>query len=205
MYDDTAAHILDMAAAQGARIHTLSADFVQEKRMAMLSSPLLSYGHFCLRRGGRTRANADRRDKGDSVLWAYTKPLPSGFLFRNGRGALWEGSPEALRPADAAERTLLTAIVRHILDWVHIDPVTLRQTYRIVQPNLQTPELHLFPLRQSFFTKLEVHFSDDYARVHRLTFVENNGDSIHISFSNTRRNQGLPAYCASQLREAGSD
>ena len=203
--------LLDAAAKQSAGIASLSADFVQEKSMAVLARPMTSQGYFCLRRGANA-ANAPARaasrdDKGfetaDSLLWAYTRPLASGFIYKNGKGALWEGSPEATRPANERESTVITAIIRNVLDWISIDPAALRATYRLERPQADKPMLLLYPLRQSFFASLEVTFSDDLRSVRQLTFAERNGDTVRIAFKQTRVNEALPTPCA-VLEVAGS-
>ena len=134
--------LLDAAAKQSAGIASLSADFVQEKSMTVLARPMTSQGYFCLRRGahaGNAQARAASKDDNgfqpaDSLLWAYTRPLASGFIYKNGKGALWEGSPEATRPANERESTVITAIIRNVLDWISIDPAALRATSRLERP-----------------------------------------------------------------------
>ena len=204
--DQTAASaeaLLDAAARQSAGIGSLSADFVQEKSMAVLARPMTSQGYFCLRRGRQAataQARGTRDDNGfasaDSLLWAYTRPLASGFIYKDGRGALWEGKPEATRPANDREAVVITAIIKNILDWISIDPAALRATYRLERPQADKPTLLLHPLRQSFFARLEVTFADDLKSVRQLTFTERNGDAVRIVFSRTSVNQPLPAPCA---------
>ena len=203
--------LLDAAAKQSAGIANLSADFVQEKSMAVLARPMTSQGYFCLSRGsheGNAHGRAASKDDNgfetaDSLLWAYTRPLASGFIYKNGGGALWEGSPEATRPANERESTVITAIIRNILDWISIDPAALRATYRLERPQADKPMLQLYPLRQSFFARLEVTFADDLKSVRQLTFAERNGDTVRIAFNQTRVNEALPAPCA-VLEAAGS-
>ena len=204
--DQTAASaeaLLDAAARQSAGIGSLSADFVQEKSMAVLARPMTSQGYFCLRRGRQAataQARGTRDDNGfasaDSLLWAYTRPLASGFIYKDGRGALWEGKPESTRPANDREAAVITAIIKNILDWISIDPAALRATYRLERPQADKPTLLLHPLRQSFFARLEVTFADDLKSVRQLTFTERNGDAVRIVFSRTSVNQPLPAPCA---------
>ena len=195
--------LLDAAARQSAGIGSLSADFVQEKSMAVLARPMTSQGYFCLRRGRQAataQARGTRDDNGfasaDSLLWAYTRPLASGFIYKDGRGALWEGKPESTRPANDREAAVITAIIKNILDWISIDPAALRATYRLERPQADKPTLLLHPLRQSFFARLEVTFADDLKSVRQLTFTERNGDTVRIVFSRTSVNQPLPAPCA---------
>ncbi len=204
--------LLDAAARQSAGIASLNAEFVQEKSMAVLARPMTSQGYFCLRRGVQassvqeraTSKDANGFQPDDSLLWAYTRPLASGFIYKNGKGALWEGSPEATRPANERESTVITAIIRNILDWISIDPAALRATYRLERPQADKPMLLLYPLRQSFFAKLEVTFAEDLKSLRQLTFTERNGDTVRIIFKQTRVNEALPAPCA-VLEAAGSD
>lgn len=204
--------LLDAAAKQSAGIASLNAEFVQEKSMAVLARPMTSQGYFCLRRGVQassvqeraTSKDANGFQPDDSLLWAYTRPLASGFIYKNGKGALWEGSPEATRPANERESTVITAIIRNILDWISIDPAALRATYRLERPQADKPMLLLYPLRQSFFAKLEVTFAEDLKSLRQLTFTERNGDTVRIIFKQTRVNEALPAPCA-VLEAAGSD
>ena len=210
---ESAEALLDAAARQSANIGSLSADFVQEKSMAVLARPMTSQGYFCLRRASKAasaKASGAREVSGkdgsgkdgsgfesaDSLLWAYTRPLASGFMYKDGRGALWEGSPESTRPANERESTVITAIIRNILEWISIDPVALRATYRLERPQADAPKLVLYPLRQSFFARLEVTFADDLKSVRRLTFTERNGDAVSIVFNRTLINAALPAPCA---------
>ena len=196
--------LLDAAARQSAGIGSLSADFMQEKSMSVLARPMTSQGYFCLRRGsqqvanGQVRAAKDEHGfvSADSLLWAYTRPLASGFIYKDGRGALWEGKPEATRPANDREAMVITAIIKNILDWISIDPDALRATYRLERPQADKPMLLLHPLRQSFFARLEVMFADDLKSVRQLTFTERNGDAVRIVFSRTSVNEPLPAPCA---------
>ena len=199
----TAEALLDAAARQSAGIGSLSADFVQEKSMAVLTRPMTSQGYFCLRRGSQAataQARATRDVNGiesaDSLLWAYTRPLASGFIYKDGRGALWEGKPESTRAANDREAVVITAIIKNILDWISIDPDALRATYRLERPQADKPMLLLHPLRQSFFARLEVMFADDLKSVRQLTFTERNGDAVRIVFSRTSVNEPLPAPCA---------
>lgn len=64
-------------------------------------------------------------------------------------------------------------------------------TYRLERPQADAPKLVLYPLRQSFFARLEVTFADDLKSVRRLTFTERNGDAVSIVFNRTLINAAL--------------
>ncbi|MBQ9452886.1 MAG: outer membrane lipoprotein carrier protein LolA [Desulfovibrio sp.] len=197
--ETVAAQMLHRVAQYSSQIRTLRAEFVQEKRMSLLSRPLTSNGYFCLKRKGDSTERHEKHALGDSLLWGYTHPLASGFIFKNGQGAFWDGSPDNCRPADKEGRMLMTAVLRHMIEWVRLNPAMLQSSYHIICPDSNIPELHLYPLRQSLFSKMEVLFSADFSRVLRLTFVESNGDSVRISFKNIYLNEPLPDHCNTYL------
>ena len=186
--DSGAVLLLEEAARHSEKITTLSARFRQEKRMRILAQPLTSQGYMCV-----TRASATG---GERLLWAYTSPAPSGFVYENGQGALWETSPANKRSASSQEAGVITAIVKHILAWIQIDSEVLRQTYRLERPEKDRPVLLLSPRRQSFFAKMEAVFTPSLDSLLQITFFEANGDTVRIMFSDTQINQPLPERCA---------
>lgn len=189
--DEAAVRLLNQAARRGATVATLYADFLQEKHMTVLQTPLFSRGRFCLRRSG----DGDTAD----VLWFYTEPVPSGFLYRDGRAAFWDVRQGAARPIQAHEAAALRAVVHHMLDWIDIDPGRLHAAYRMERPSPDRAELLLHPVHKAFFSVLKVLFSPDLERITSLDFIEENGDRIHIVFSGTVINNSLPAECAAAL------
>ena len=187
-HDPEAIFLLEEAARRSANIATLSARFQQEKKLSILTQPMISQGYMCVAR--------PRPAQNERLLWAYTTPAPSGFIYENGRGALWETSPADKRPAGSQEDGVITAIVRHILAWIQIDSEALQQTYRLKRPEKDLPVLLLYPKQQSFFIKLEVEFAPSLDRVRQLTFSEANNDTMRIMFTDIQINQPLPERCA---------
>jgi len=190
-HDPQALLLLEEAAQRSANMTTLSADFRQEKKLGILAQPLTSQGFLCVTRDGQSPPASKER-----VLWAYTSPAPSGFLYENGQGFFWENNPANIQTTGSREAAAITALVRHILAWIQVDVHMLRQTYRLERPEKDRPVLLLHPRRQSFFTKVEAEFAPDLAGMSRLTFFEANGDTTRILFTDTRINQALPERCA---------
>ncbi|MCL1985621.1 MAG: outer membrane lipoprotein carrier protein LolA [Betaproteobacteria bacterium] len=198
-HDPQALLLLQEAARHSANIATLSADFQQEKKLGILAQPLTSQGYMCVTRvadpSGGQASPAPSSAHRERLLWAYTSPAPSGFVYENGQGALWEAQPSNKRTAGPQEARVITAIVRHILDWVRIDAEALQQAYRLERPDKELPVLLLYPRRQSFFTRLEAVFAPALDSVRQLTFFEPNGDTVSIMFTDTQINRPLPARC----------
>lgn len=178
--------LLHDVARKSSNIQTLSADFQQQKKLSVLARPLLSEGYICVSTRG-----ADTR-----LLWAYTKPEPSGFLYENGKGSLWQKHMRERRETDARETEIIAAITRHALSWVHVDPDAVRNAYRVESQG--EAELVLVPRRKTFFSRMRVQFTPTRDSLSRLTFLEDNGDATSISFSQTVLNKPLPSRCAAE-------
>jgi hypothetical protein len=193
-HDPEAVLLLEEAARCSANIATLSAGFRQEKKLSILAQPLVSQGYMCVTRNGQSpSASFTHKER---LLWAYTSPAPSGFIYEDGQGALWETSPANTRPAGSREAGVITALVRHILASIQIDAKMLQQAYRLERPEKDAPVLLLHPRQQSFFAGLEVVFAPALDSVRQLTFFEANGDTVRIMFTDTHINQPLPERCA---------
>ena len=194
-HDPEAVLLLEEAARRSANIATLSAGFRQEKKLSILAQPLVSQGYMCVTRNGQSPSASLNPTHKERLLWAYTSPAPSGFIYENGQGSLWETSPANTRPAGSQEAGVITALVRHILAWIKIDAKMLQQAYRLERPEKDAPVLLLHPRQQSFFARLEVVFASSFDSVRQLTFFESNGDTVRIMFTETQINQPLPERC----------
>ena len=168
--------------------HTLTASFHQEKQMALLTEPLESEGRFCIRQG----------NTGETLLWEYTSPAVSGFMYDNEGIRLWMRERAAIRAAHNQEAIALKAMSTHVLAWLHADPEGLKRYYRF-EPLASTEKglgLRLLPRGQNpVFTSIEVHFSPSAEVLRSLRFVEPHGDTTRLEFDNVVRNQPLPAFC----------
>ncbi len=194
--EDPALELLHQAAIRGTPRQRLYAGFRQEKRVSVLTRPLISEGYFCYTRGAIT-TGTDGAQGQERLLWAYTSPIPSGFIYEHGHGALWQGSPEQVRPAaDPREAAAVTAMVQQVLQWLRPDPENLRHSYALEQPDPRVPALLLQPRRPLFFVRLEALFAPDLTSIRRLIFTEANGDSVRLDFTQTQRDGPLPPWCA---------
>ncbi|MBQ7607316.1 MAG: outer membrane lipoprotein carrier protein LolA [Desulfovibrionaceae bacterium] len=178
-----AGSLLSDLAAASQSIRLLSASFVQEKRMSVLTRPLVSEGIFCLAREGGD----------DAVLWLYTKPLPTGFQYRKGHGELLDAAGRARR-ASVEEETIIRAVVQNVRAWIHVQPEVLHTRYVITEEPPDT--LLLRPRHRSFFAAMRVQTDSARRHLRSLSFEESNGDTLDLTFSDTRVNGDLPNVCA---------
>lgn len=170
---------------------TLTAQFRQQKTMALMAETLEAQGRMCVRQS----------PQGVALLWEYTSPSVSGFVYEeNGVLWLWMRERAAIRPASDGESGLLRAMSDQIISWLRIDPESLARQYHLELLPAESAALPqgvgLTPKRgNAFFSRLEVRFDPAVTRLHSLRLVEKEGDATLLVFSEEARNAPLPDFC----------
>lgn len=190
-----------------AELNSLTADFRQEKRLELLAETLVSGGRLCMR----------QTPEGEMLLWEYTTPNVSGFIYENGENGqtqnqtrnkmrVWMRDRQSMRPATSQETKALGAMSTHVLTWMHADPDRLTKLYELalLPADDRTPEqtnealpagIRLVPRKANpFFSAIEVRFNPDMKSLYSLRLVEPHGDTTLLRFTNVTPN-ALPAFC----------
>jgi outer membrane lipoprotein-sorting protein len=156
-------------------VHTLSASFIEEKRISLLSEPLINFGHIEYSRPMRLER---RTTKPFESIWRLERNL---MMFDDGR----EKTTIDLREYPEASR-LATAF----MDVLEGDVDRLRKNFRanFVPQRGDAPwKLELTPLiegNRSLFRRIEI--SGRGVLVQRLVVIERSGDTSTTTFSGVR-------------------
>lgn len=183
---------------QNAGLHTLQAEFTQEKQLALLAETLVSSGRLCVSQS----ADSQR------LLWEYTAPEVSGFVYDGVGATVWMRRRSAARTAGSTETQALAAMSAHVLTWVRADPDTLAGQYHLSFLALeQTPNaegvaetlpagVRLVPRKENpFFSAIEVRFSPTLESLHSLRLAEPAGDTMLLRFFHVVRNTPPAPFC----------
>lgn len=101
---------------------TLMTLFQQQKTLALMAETLDAEGRMCVQ----------QTPQGLSLLWEYTAPSVSGFVYdEHGTLRLWLRDRTAIRPATDNESGLLRAMSEQILSWLRTNPELLARTYHL--------------------------------------------------------------------------
>ncbi len=184
--------LLQTLAERTAPLQTLYTTFKQEKKITVLTQPLLSQGYMCMQKAHKAQQ--------ERLIWAYTAPQSSGFAAVAGKNFHWNGPLQAGQSpklAQGPEAMALKTVSEHIRAWVQVDPEQIMSLYTVqsvVEEGAHT--LILQPKqKQNFFERLKVKLFSSLDGVQELIFIEKNGDSMRISFTDPQRNTPLPAAC----------
>jgi hypothetical protein len=92
--------------AAAGQIHSLEADFVQEKHMRILARPLIARGHFIY------QAPA-------SLRWEYREPMQSVLLMHQGNVHRFIGSDTGWREETGAQLKAMDFVFQEISNWLN--------------------------------------------------------------------------------------
>jgi hypothetical protein len=92
--------------AAAGKIHSLEADFVQEKHMRILAAPLIARGHMIFR-------------SPDSLRWEYRYPMQSILLMHGGVSRRFIQSDQGWRDDPGAELKSMNFVFQEISNWLN--------------------------------------------------------------------------------------
>ena len=173
--------LLEKAAAAGRHIHSVGGKFVQTRHVSMMATPLVSHGRMFF-------SLSPERGK-EKILWEYTRPQLSGFLYNEGKALCWIDSFHERRPLKHREAAFVRGLTEQIHMWTAIDPDRLGRLY-VLQAR-DDHSLSLTPRRPSLYTAIEATFSDDFRQLRALRLYDAEGFT-HLEFRDVELNGPLP-------------
>lgn len=164
-------------------LETLEADFSQLKESALLLEPDESRGHFSF-------------TAPDKVRWEYLVPEPISLVIAEGEMTTWYrdiGQVETAQVGSQADRVL-----RYLGASTSLDTLLEYFTVSLSLPQGETPLLKLkmlprFERVARRIQEMELWLDGELYLPVRIRYVEGDGDVTQYSFSNFRRNEGIPS------------
>lgn len=158
-----------------AAVDTIHSRFVQEKRMTLLTEPVMSEGMFSFQK------NPSR------IRWEYTSPFQNGFIIDGEHTfRLEKGVKKAVKGVMARN------IAAQMLVWLAFDVQTLSKSYAI---SYFDGGAVLKPLsdKNRMLEQITVWFSPDNPQaLSKIEMAEPGGDSTTLRFLDTETNRPLP-------------
>lgn len=176
-------------------VTSLFANFIQKKNSSILARQLLSTGFVCLRNKNKQGRQQDSRTmQNTDLLWSYTRPKVQALLYRNGQAMMLQddGNP---RPQNKREQAFTANIVKMLLFWLNPAQEDITNQFQIAENDHYRRKLVLLPKQTEFFRKMTVIFSENRQTLDELFFEEKNGNTLHLTFTDTSLNQPLPSQC----------
>ncbi|MFH0727450.1 MAG: outer membrane lipoprotein carrier protein LolA [Pseudomonadota bacterium] len=164
--------------AAAGKIHSLEADFVQEKHMRILAVPLIARGHLIFR-------------SPDSLRWEYRHPMQSVLLMHGGISRRFIRSDQGWREDAGAELNSMNFVFQEISNWLKgrfdenpLFTATLMPGNKIVL----TPKGNGM---DQFIQRVEMVMADEPGLMKEVLVFESADSFTRFSFVNPQLNQPL--------------
>ncbi|OGV73993.1 MAG: hypothetical protein A3K19_22725 [Lentisphaerae bacterium RIFOXYB12_FULL_65_16] len=164
------------------RVTTLTADMVQEKRLAVFAETLVSKGRFCFA-------------KPDRLRWELTEPVRTGFVLNGRKGYRWHARAEIREDFSISREPVMKVVADQLMAWTRADFKWIQDEYRITVLQASPASLRLDPKREGmlkYVDHLQITFAPDGTYVCQVDLFEKDGDSTRLEFRNPVTNGPLP-------------
>ncbi len=174
-------NILAKIRTEMGKVKTLTADFVQEKKITSIRHTLTIHGELALDKSGR-------------MAWRVNKPIQYVCIISGNKLMQWDADSDSVLTLDTSKNPSLKILASSMTSYFSGDFDMMAEQFRIVAENAH--KLHLTPLKGNmageFISSLEFETSPDYSHIVRVLITEKNGDTTAIRFINTQLNREIP-------------
>jgi outer membrane lipoprotein-sorting protein len=168
------------AESKSVQIHSIQADFTQEKHLKILARPLISTGTFTFAAP-------------QSLRWEYTTPVPSILLMHGGKIRKYLQRDGELVEDKGMRLDSMQIVLAEISNWLD-GRFTENDVFNVSFPDKHT--VLLLPKEASFarlINRIELQLADQMGLLDKVTIFEGPDSYTTMSFSNRILNQEIPA------------
>ncbi|OGQ96192.1 MAG: hypothetical protein A2521_12355 [Deltaproteobacteria bacterium RIFOXYD12_FULL_57_12] len=161
------------------RLHSVQADFLQEKHLQILVRPIISTGTFAFQAP-------------QSLRWEYRKPIPSILLMHGGKVRKFVERDGQLVEDRRMQLDAMQVVLAEISNWLD-GRFTDNKMFSVSFPDKQT--ILLTPKEQglaAMISSIELKLADQVGLLEEVTIFEGPGSLTKLIFRNRILNQEIP-------------
>jgi outer membrane lipoprotein-sorting protein len=163
-------------------VEAMQADFIQQKRLAMLKHTLTIRGQFAMQ-------------KPNKVIWIVNEPTKYAIRVDGDEITQWDEDTNKVQVIHVGGDPTFKAITEQIQAWFLGDYKVLEQSYDVYLLSDKPLSLRFAPKAGTMVSKLvkniEVTFGNDELQIDKMIVNETSGDSTTLNYSNVRLNQPI--------------
>lgn len=169
----------ELAEPVTARLHSIQADFLQEKHLKILTRPIISTGTFAFQAP-------------QSLRWEYRKPIPSLLLMHGGKMKRFVERDGLLVEDKRIQPDAMQVVLAEISNWLD-GRFTDNEMFKVALPDKQT--ILLTPKGQglaALISRIELKLADQGGLLDEVTIFEGPESYTRLTFRKRLRNQEIP-------------
>jgi len=167
--------------SMSASLTTIQSDFIQEKKLSVLSNTLVSKGDFCYR-------------KENLIRWEYVQPYRYLIIINGDKIYIKEEGGQ--RQFDAQSNKMFQEMNRFISGCIRGDILNHEAEYKIRYfEDVESYFVTLVPVSErmrQMLNEIQIWFDRDDFTVSRIRMLESGGDYTRIDFVNKKLNTDIP-------------
>lgn len=164
-----------------AGLNTIESDFIQEKKLNVLSNTLISKGYFCFKKENRIR-------------WEYRQPYRYLIIINQDKIYIKEDKDQ--RQYDMQSNKMFQEMNRFISGCIQGDILKNEKEYQIKYfEDNHSYFVTLVPVSEKMrqmISEVQIWFDRDDLTVSRIRMLESGGDYTKIDFTNKKLNAEIP-------------
>ncbi|MBF0387203.1 MAG: outer membrane lipoprotein carrier protein LolA [Candidatus Omnitrophica bacterium] len=180
---DDVADTLANITQQMADLKSVQVTFVQEKRLAMFTAPIVMRGTLSWERP-------------DAFAWHVDSPVQYAMIMRKGVALQWDGEHNTTQEYKIGGNPVMRVASQQLQRWFSGNYQQLAVDYTISigsrNPLILTCVPHPESPEAGFIKRVSIQFRDDLRYISRITIEEVSGDQTDIAFDNVRLNEIIP-------------
>ncbi len=162
------------------RLHSVQADFIQEKHLKILARPLISTGTFTFQAP-------------TSLRWEYRSPLRSILLMHDGKVSKFTERDGQLVEDKGRQLDSMQVVLAEISNWIDgrfTDNAIFKVSFPDKKTILATPKA---PGLAALISGIELKIAEQPGLLEAITIFEGPGSETRLTFTNRILNQEIPA------------
>lgn len=165
-----------------AEVHSVHAEFVQRKNLAVFDEVLVIRGHIYLKKPGR-------------LAWHVTEPMRYALVITDDTVLNWFEDANEVQKVSLSANPIFKTVIKQMRQWFSGTYTTLVSEYGIEILDRGPIRLKFIPLNNTLaadiIDSVIVAFEQDERYIRRITILEKSGDSSDLMFVNTQLNAPL--------------
>jgi len=163
------------------KVNTIESDFVQEKNLSVLTSKIISSGHFCYK-------------KDNNIRWEYLQPYQ--YLIIISQNKIFIKEDKNQKQYDMQSNRMFQEMNKFISGCIQGDILKNEKDYKVAYfEDDRNYFVSLVPnaeKMQQMLNEVQIWFNRTDLTVTRITMMESEGDYTRIDFMNKKLNTDIP-------------
>jgi outer membrane lipoprotein-sorting protein len=163
------------------KVNTIESDFIQEKNLSVLSSKIISKGHFCYK-------------KDNNIRWEYLIPYKYLIIISNGKIFIKEDKSQ--KQYDIQSSKMFQEMNKFISGCIQGDILNNEKDYKAGyfedDKNFFVSLVPKAEAMRKMLNEVQIWFNRSDLTVSRINLVEAGGDYTKIDFTNKKLNTDIP-------------